>query len=272
MATVAARTPRRAARRPLAPLAVATALGLGVLALGPLPASGAPPRDPNEAPLLPDPEGQPAQTTRRRDVEHVTSASSRSRVVLTAAPVYASFRLPFLGRPQIPVRGVGMMVAAQVALWRPLGLRVTASHTLHPVNRELVRDDEEQIVQTAGAGLVQATHAGISATYTLDLGRVVTTIDAGGGGLWMRSPDAIQDGQLGGTCRAQGVCDTGLACGSDGKCHVGLTPQLHGGFSLDVLLGDRFAVGGELRYFALLTAPMVYPVYLLAGLRGSVRF
>jgi hypothetical protein len=68
------------------------------------------------------------------------------------------------------------------------------------------------------------------------------------------------------------VCDTGLACSSENLCRVGLTPQLHAGFSLDVLLGDRFAVGGELRYFALLTAPMVYPVYLLAALRASIRF
>jgi hypothetical protein len=229
------------------------------------------PRDPNDLPPLPDPEGQPAHQALRRDVNHTSAASRRSRVVVTAAPAYASFRLPFLGRPQVPVRGAGVIVAAQVALWRPLGLRLTTSHTMHPVEAAYARDDDE-IVQTAGAGLVQATQAGLSATYTLDLGRVVTTLDAGVGGLWMRSPEAVQDGQLGGSCLPQGMCDTGLSCSAENVCRVGFTPDIHGGFSVDVLLGNRFALGGELRYFALFTAPMVYPVYLLAALRASLRF
>ncbi len=268
MARVAPRSSRRSRWSPWAPaLGLLLALGRGPSALA-APA----PRDPNETPPLPDPEGQPLQDSLRRDVDHATSASSRRRVILTAAPVYASFRLQFLGRPQIPVRGAGMAVAAQVAVWRPLGLRVSASHTLHPVNDEFVRNDDDEIKQTAGAGLVQATHAGLSATYTLDLGRVLTTLDAGAGGLWMRGPQAIQDGQLGRTCLADGVCDTGLACSSENVCRPGVTPQIHGGFAVDVLLGDRFAVGGELRYFALLAAPMSYPVYLWAALRASVRF
>jgi len=265
MGSVAVRTPRR---RRSAAMALATALALPPVAA----AEGAPPRDPNDVPLLADPEGQPAQDARRRDVDHTSAASRRQRVVLTVAPAYASFRLQFLGRPQVPVRGVGVLVAAHVPLWRPLGLRVTASHTVHPLRDEFTRDEDDAIVQTAGAGLLQATHAGISATYTLDLGRVVTTLDAGGGGLWMRSAAAVQDGQFGGTCLPQGVCDTGLVCSADNVCRAGLNPQLHGAFSLDVLLGDRWAVGGELRYFALLSAPMVYPVYLLAALRASVRF
>lgn len=244
-------------------------MGLG----GMLPAAAAPvPRDPNDLPPMADPDGQPVHDTLRRDVDHATSASSRRRVILTVAPIYASFRLQFLGRPQIPVRGAGVALAAQVAVWRPLGLRVSASHTVHPVNDEFVRNDDDQIVQTAGAGLMQASHAGISATYTLDLGRVLTTLDAGPGGLWMRGPQAIQDGQQGGTCRPQGVCDTGLACSSENVCRPGLTPEIQGGFAVDVLLGDRFAVGGELRYFALLSAPMTYPVVLWAALRASVRF
>lgn len=245
----------------------ALALVLGV----PPVALGAPPRDPNELPPMPEPEGQPAIDVQRHDVDHTSSRSRSHRVLLTAAPVYASFRIPFLGRPQVPVRGVGLAAAAQVVVWRPLGLRATVSHTVHPVPDHFERDDDE-LVQTAGAGLVQATHAGLSATYTLDLGRVLSTLDAGAGGIWMRSPPAVQDGQLGGTCRPDAVCDNGLACGEDNMCHVGLTPEIHGGFAVDVLLGDRFAVGGELRYFALLSAPTSYPVYLLAALRASVRF
>lgn len=266
MGTVAVRTPRRAVRQRLAACALVTALA------GVPPALAAPPRDPNELPPLPDPEGQPAHHAHRWDVDHASPASRRNRVVLTAAPAYSSLRLQFLGRPQVPVRGGGMMLAAQVALWRPLGLRVTASHTMHPVEAAYVRDEDGAIVQTAGAGLVQATNAGLSATYTMDLGRVSTTLEAGGGGLWMRSPAAVQDGQLGGTCLPQGVCDTGLSCSAENVCRVGLTPELHGGFSVDVQLGNRWALGGELRYFALFTAPMVYPVYLLAALRASLRF
>jgi hypothetical protein len=264
MGWVAARTPRRAHRRSWAAVALVTALAPA--------AQAAPPRDPNDVPLMADPEGQPAQDARRRDLPPVTAAPRRQRVLLTAAPAYASFRLPFLGRPQVPVRGAGVEVAAQVALWRPLGLRVTASHTVHPLRDEHARNKDDKLVQTAGAGLLQATYGGISATYTLDLGRVVTTLDAGGGGLRMQSPDAVQDGQLGRKCRSQGVCDTGLVCGAENTCRPGLNPTLHGGFAVDVLLGDRFALGAELRYFALLSAPMVYPVYLLAALRASLRF
>ncbi|MCX4244574.1 hypothetical protein [Paraliomyxa miuraensis] len=251
---------------------IGTAAALALTLAAPPFATAAPPRDPNDLPPLPAPDGQPIEDVHRRDVDHTSARSRRHRVLLTAAPVYASFRVPFLGRPQVPVRGGGFAAAAHLVVWRPLGVRATVSHTVHPVADAFVRDDDDDLVQTAGAGLIQATHAGLSATYTMDIGRVRPTLDAGVGGIWMRSPTAIQDGQLGGTCRSEGVCDTGLACGADNMCHVGVTPQIHGGFSVDVLLGDRFAVGGELRYFALLAAPTSYPVYLLAALRASVRF
>jgi hypothetical protein len=192
--------------------------------------------------------------------------------MLTAAPVYASFRLPFLGRPGIPVRGVGFSVAAQVALWRPLGLRLTASHSVHPVFDEFALDDDDVPVQIARRGMIQGTHAGLSATYSMDLGRVLLTLDAGAGGVWIRSPQAVQDGQFGGTCRPEGLCDTGLACSADNVCRMGVTPQVHGGFACDVLVRDRLAIGAELRYHAMLATPTSYPVYLLAALRASLRF
>lgn len=267
------RSPRPWWRRRIgavATLALA-ALALPAVAL-PEPAAGAPARDPNDAPFMPDPEGQPVSAPLRRDVDHASPRSRRHRVLLTAAPVYASFRVPFLGRPQVPVRGGGFAAAAHVTLWRPLGLRASVAHTVHPVSDHFVRNDDDELEQTAGAGLYQATHAGLSATYTMDLGRVWTTLDAGAGGLRLQGPEAIGDGQLGAACRSEGVCDTGLVCGSDNVCAVGVTPQIHGGFSVDVMLGDRFAVGGELRYFALLSAPTSYPVYLWAALRASLRF
>lgn len=228
--------------------------------------------DPNERPPLPPPNGQPAPDSLRRDVDHTTAASDRRRVVLTLSAVYASFRLPFFGRPSVPVRGGGVAVAAQVAVFRGFGARVTASHTVHAAYDEYARNDDDNLVQTAARGMIQGTHAGLSATYTMDLGRVLTTLDAGAGGMWIRSPDAVQDGQLGGSCRPEGVCDTGLSCAADDTCRVATTPQIHGGFAVDVLLGDRFTVGGELRYFALITAPTSYPVYLTAAARAGLRF
>jgi len=258
----------------------AAALGLGA-GLGPtLPLAAAPdpdpaptiPRDPNEAPPLPPPGGQPPPDALRRDLDHTSGASSRRRVWLTAAPVYASFRLPFLGRPSVPVRGGGFALSAQVPVWRPFGLRVLASHTMHAAFDQYTRNDDEALVQTAARGMVQATHAGLSATYTMDIGRVLTTLDAGAGGMFIRTPDAIQDGQLGATCRPEGVCDTGLTCSAQNVCRVGLTPHVHGGFAVDVLVGDHFSVGGELRYYALLRTPTNYPVYLVAALRAGLRF
>ncbi|MCH9688915.1 MAG: hypothetical protein K0V04_46205 [Deltaproteobacteria bacterium] len=233
---------------------------------------GRPPRDPNDLPPLSPPNGQPMPDSLRRDVDHTSNDSRRRRLVLTALPLYASFRLGFLGRRSVPTRGGGIGVAAQIPVWHPFGLRATASHTVHPVSDQFVRDDEEALVQTAARGMVQATHAGLSATYTMDLGRVITTLDAGAGAMWVRSPSAVQDGQLGGACLTDNICDIGLACSDQNVCQVGTTFQAHGGFALDVLLGDRFAVGGELRYHALLSAPTNYPVYLIAALRGSIRF
>ncbi|MEM7159235.1 MAG: hypothetical protein AAF799_40735 [Myxococcota bacterium] len=218
------------------------------------------------------PNGQPMPDTLRQDVDHTSPRSRRFRALLTASPLYASFRLPFLGRPRVPVRGFGVGLAAQFEVWRPLGLRITASHSIHPVGNEFVRDEDDVAIHVAGRGLIQATHVGVSGTFAMDLGRVRPTLDAGVGGMWIRSPDSIQDGQAGGACLANNLCDTGLVCGADEVCRGGLTPQIHGGFGVDVMVGDRFAVGSEIRYYALISAPTSYPVYLVAGLRGSLRF
>lgn len=282
---------RQAGRRISARRIAAAALGLAIAA-GSSSAAGAPPspaeaadpapsqapsstpRDPNDLPPLPPPNGQPAPDSLRRDVDHASSRSRRWRAVLSAVPLYASFRMPFLGRPSVPVRGAGFGVSAMVPVWHPFGLRVAASHSVHPVHDHFVQDEDGEMApeQVARRGLVQATHAGASATFAFDLGRVRPTLDAGVGGLWIRSPEGVQDGQLGGACIDGGGCDTGLTCGSDNVCRAGVTPQIHGGFTVDVMVGDRFAVGAELRYFALLSAPTNYPVYLMAGLRGSLRF
>ncbi len=236
------------------------------------PARADTPRDPNDLPPLPAPDGQPAPDSLRRDVDHTTNASSRRRIWMTAAPVYASFRVPFLGRPNVPVRGGGVAVSLQVPVWRPFGVRLIGSHTVHIAYDEFVRDDDDALVQTAGRGMFQGSHVGLSATYTMDLGRVIPSLDAGVGAMWIRSPDAIQDGQLGAACRPEGVCDTGLFCSAENVCEVGITPFVHGGFTVDVLIRDHFSVGGELRYYAFLSMPTNYPMYLVAALRAGIRF
>ena len=49
-------------------------------------------------------------------------------------------------------------------------------------------------------------------------------------------------------------------------------PRLHAGTGIEVLVADRFSIGVMLRYFALLLAPTVFPVYLQTGVRATVRF
>ncbi|MEX1365400.1 MAG: hypothetical protein AB1Z98_19900, partial [Nannocystaceae bacterium] len=245
---------RPAATHRLAAAALGLAVGLGSpsAAGAPSPAEApappqasraGPPRDPNEQPPLPPPNGQPAPDSLRRDVDHTSDRSRRWRAVLTAAPLYASFRMPFLGRPAVPVRGVGFGLFAQFPVYKPFGVRISASHSVHPVRDEFTRPEDEAPVRIARRGAIQATHAGASATFSMDIGRVRPTLDAGVGGMWIRSPESVQDGQLGGACLDGGVCDTGLACGASDVCEAGVTPQVHGGFALDVMIGDRFAVG-----------------------------
>ena len=181
-------------------------------------------------------------------------------------------QLPFIGRPSRPIRGFGLLAAAQLRVWKPLGLRATVSHSLHPVYDHYVLDDDDNPVHQARRGLMQTTHAGLSATFSMDIGRVFPTLDAGIGGMWIRSPDAVVDGQMGGKCRSDGLCDTGLTCSAANVCELAALPQIHGGFAVDVMVVDRFAVGAEIRYFALLASPMTYPRYLIAALRASLRF
>lgn len=269
-----------AARPSCAAAARLVGLGMVLAAFGSTPAAlAAPstdpdpaPRDPNSQPPMAAPNGQPAHDSLRRDVDHTSDRSRRRRLMLTAAPMYASFRLPFIGRPRVPVRGGGFGLTAQIPVFAPFGLRADVSHTVHPVFDQYSVSEEDEITQTARGGLVQATHAGLSATFAMDIGRVTPSLNAGVGAMWIRSPETVVDGQRGGACGAQGVCDTGLTCGADNLCRVATTAQVQGGIAVDVLVRDRLAVGAELRYFALLTAPTSYPVYLVAALRATLRF
>ncbi len=230
--------------------------------------------DPDEeTPRMAAPDGQPQPDTRRRDLPVTGDNSTRRRFALTVMPVYAAFRVPFLGRPEGATRGGGVQFEADMHLIRPVWLRLSVSHTAHRFNDEFARDADERIVQTAGRGTLQATAVGLGLVYGLDLGRVMPLIEAGVGGLWLRAPDAVADGQLGGACLDNGGCDTGLFCApADNVCRPSTILQAHGGIGLDVLLGDRWSVGASLRYFALLLTPTTFPIYLTTGARVGLRF
>jgi hypothetical protein len=234
------------------------------------------PRDPNDLPPMPPPGGQPRPDDLRWDPAFANHFGERRRVQLTLMPIYASVRLDFIGRPQPaarnPMRGGGGGLELDIELLRPFWLRLVASHTVHPVDDRFATNDDDEIVQTAARGNVQATDAGLSAVYAMDFGRILPLLDVGLGVLWLRSPAAVVDGQLGGECLQSGACDPGLVCASDNTCQMTPVLELHAGVAVDVLITDRWTVGAGLRYFALLSNPAVYPVYLQGTVRGGIRF
>jgi hypothetical protein len=117
---------------------------------------------------------------------------------------------------------------------------------------------------------------GASLVYPLDLGRVVSTVDVGGGGMIMSSPEGRVDGQRGRPCLSGGVCDFGLACGAQGTCEATVVPQFNLSLSVDVLLGVRWSLGAQIRYFGLLSSisdgANGLPQLLTVGLRLGVRW
>lgn len=222
------------------------------------------------------PGGQPRPEGMRWDPQLSSGPfGERRRMQLTLMPVFAALRLDRIGRPsgaRHPIRGGGTGLELDVELLRPLGVRLVGTYTAHPVDDEHTRDDAGDPVQTAAGGLIHVGNVGASATYTLDLGRIVPLLDLGLGVLWLRSPEAVVRGQRGATCQSGGICEAGLVCAADNVCEAAPVLELHGGISVDVLLGTRWAVGVGLRYFALLSEPSVFPVYLQATARAGVRF
>lgn len=231
------------------------------------------PRDPNDLPPLPPPNGQPRPDTLRLDPDYADPGSLRRRFQFTLLPTYAALDLPFLGRTiDRPLPGGGLAAEFDVELYAPFFFRVTGSYTAHPVEDEFTRNDDEQLVQTAAGGHIQVGDAGVSLLYAMDTGRLVPMLDVGLGALWLVTPDGVQSGQMGQQCREGGVCDSGLVCAADNVCRQGTTFEVHAGLAIDVLLGDRWAIGAHFRYFALLTAPAAFPIYLHGALRLSARF
>lgn len=231
------------------------------------------PHDPDDTPFMAPPNNQLGQWSVGRERPLTRGFDDDHWVQLTAAPTYAALHVPFIGRGPTPLRGGGVALELDLRVFRWLFVRVYGSHTVHPVFEETAYDeDEEEVVQLANEGLVQATNAGASLVYALDIGRFVPRVDVGAGLLFVRSPPAAQPGQWGAECRQGGVCDLGLSCNAEEICRPTPFPEFHAGIGLDILLGQRWAVGMSVRYYALLQALSQLPIYLHGSVRLSVRF
>jgi opacity protein-like surface antigen len=219
------------------------------------------------------PAGQPQTDDRRKDGPWATGASSRRRLALAVTPLFAVYRLAFLGRTPAPVRGGGLAVDLDVLIYQPVSVRVTASYSAHRLQDAYTIDGDNPPKLSARGGTLHTLDFGGAVVFAMDLGRARPLLEAGIGGMMVRTPDAVQDGQRGGVCLDGGGCDVGLACAkSENICRQSVIPRLHAGAGIEVFLSDRWTVGASIRYYALLLAPTVFPVYLQAGLRVGVRF
>lgn len=232
------------------------------------------PRDPDDLPRMPAPGGQPQPDTLRRDLDFATDDTPRRRLQLTATPIYAAIKLPFVGRRGRTLSGGGAGLELDVNLYRPLSLRFVGAYTAHPVDDEfsVPQKDNEDPMLTAAGGAIHTGNGGLSLAYAMDFGRVLPLVDAGVGALWILTPEGVRDGQRGQPCTSAGACDTGLACAPDNTCQPIPVLELHAGLAIDVLVARHFTVGAGLRYFALLGTPSVFPIYLHATLRLGLRF
>jgi hypothetical protein len=237
------------------------------------PFASPPPRDPDDTPFMPAPNNQLGTWSTGRTRPLTRGFDDDHRIMLSAVPTYASIRVAFIGRNPGPLRGGGMAVEADVRVVRWLFVRVFGSHTVHPVfDEQGIKSDTNEVVQLANRGLVQTTNTGASIVYALDIGRFVPRVDVGVGLLWARSPAAVQAGQWGGQCRQGSVCDLGLSCSVENVCRPTAHPELHAGVGFDVLIGQHWAVGVAVRYYALFQAISAFPIYLHGSLRLSARF
>ena len=235
------------------------------------------PTDPNSSPQLRSPLGgwgphrgaAPPPTKFRR-------ANTRRVFSLSVIPQYAAIKAPLVGREDRVRRGGGASIEAELRALRWLFIRLLASYSAHPVDEETSSQSDPARTPIASAGRYHATLFGASLVYPLDLGRVVSTVDVGGGGMIMSSPEGRVDGQRGRPCLSGGVCDFGLACGAQGTCEATVVPQFNLSLSVDVLLGVRWSLGAQIRYFGLLSSisdgANGLPQLLTVGLRLGVRW
>ncbi len=231
-----------------------------------------PPRDPNDAPFMVPPNNQPRPIKLRTTPDLRRGYSSVRRFAFTFAPLFASFRLPFVGRGDGRTHGAGFGGEVDVQIMKWLWLRAQGTYSVHPVQDRRSETDDGKTVVDAIAGTVRAAGFGAGPVVALDLGRFVPLIEGGIGGLRVATPSGVADGQIGQKCLDNDVCDVGLRCGGDSKCHQSVIPEVYFGGAIDVLVRRHFSFGAQFRYYALLTAPGKFPIFLVGGLRVAVRF
>ena len=239
-----------------------------------------PPRDPNDTPFMRPPNNQPPPTRLRTSPDIRRGYSSVRRVALTFAPIFASFRLPFLCRTSCspghdnPVRrhgaGIGGELDVQIIRW--IWLRAQGSYSVHPVDETRFKDDKDKISVIAAGGTIRALGFGVGPVIAIDLGRFLPLIEGGIGGLRVATPAGVTKGQMGESCLENRVCDVGLRCGAANTCEQSIIPELYFGGAIDVLVRKHISLGAQFRYTALLSAPGKFPVYLIGALRLGVRF
>ena len=238
-----------------------------------------PRRDPNEAPFMnPRHGGASADGNRIYENEHGPRWGHRDRIRLTLSPIYASMRFALAGRSTSeldPHRGGGAQFDVDVPLLRPLSLwlRLTGSYSGHRLPEASARNDDGEFQTTAAAGTMHVGHAALALLYAMDRGRIQPMLELGLGPMWVRTPSGVLDGQTGQACLPGNVCDLGLTCDQAANvCRPATTFVVHGGVAVDVETSKHTSVGVGLRYFAMLSNPQVYPVYLQAALRFGLRF
>ncbi|MBC8073360.1 MAG: hypothetical protein IAG13_33885, partial [Deltaproteobacteria bacterium] len=210
---------------------------------------------------------------RRKDGPWSTGASSRRRLAFAIAPMFATYRMALIGRTTAPIRGGGIGADFDVLVYQPVSVRVSAAYTAHRLQDAYTREGDDAPKLSAKGGTLHTIDFGGAVVFAMDLGRARPLLEAGIGAMIVRAPDAVQDGQRGGACLEGGGCDVGLSCASEENiCRQSAIPRLHAGAGIEVFLSDRWSIGASIRYYALLTAPTVFPVYLQAALRLGVRF
>lgn len=236
----------------------------------------APRRDPNDAPFLnPRAGGARADGNRIYDADHSPKYGNRQRFRLTVKPLYASLRVALAGRSNSaldPKRGGGLGLDVELPVWRPVWFRVTGSYTAHDLQREFSRNEDGDFVLSAPKGRLHIAYAAAALGYTMDRGRLQPTLEVGLGPMWARGPRGVQNGQVGQACIGGNACEFGLACDTAANvCRPATTFAVHGGLGLDLELGRRWSLGAGLRYFAFLSSPAAYPIYLQASARLGFR-
>lgn len=281
------------------------------LMLGSSTSSAAPSHDPNDAPRMRAPnnqaqtiehrrlrfDGDPTPTERCSSVEgnectesvrprRPSRCSRRAlgcsehasfdlpyRWGISIEPVFSAVFTQFQGRTSTrPIRGGGIGLNVDAWLTEIFGLRLTASHTMHPLEATYVTEDDETQL-SARRGVLHSSHIGLGVLYGLDIGRVRPSLELGIGGTLFISPTGVQPGQRNQACRDDGSCDLGLRCDvAVQQCRPTPLAGAFGGASVDVAIHHRFSVGAAIRYFTFLTNPGAFPVYLHGAVRLLAKF